>query len=61
MLLADHLDRPAVGQRLMDGEVEATVRRLESRPVEWAAPALGLRTATGRTDMRRPVGAVLHE
>jgi hypothetical protein len=61
MLLADHLDGPAVSKRLVDGEIEAGVGGLESRPVERAAPVVGLRTATGRTDKGRPVGAVLHE
>ena len=38
MLLANDLDRPAVGQRLVDGEIEAGVGRLQSRPVERTAP-----------------------
>ena len=40
MIFADDLDRPAVRQRLVDGEIEAGVGRLERRTVQRAAPIL---------------------
>ena len=61
MLLADHLDRPAVGQRLVDGEIQACVGRLHRRSIERTAPVLRLRPPARGTDVGRPVGAVLHE
>ena len=61
MLLADHLDRPTVRQRLVDGEIEARVGSLERRSVERAAPVRRLRATACGADVGRPVGAVLHE
>ena len=61
MLLADHLDRPAVRQRLVDGEIETGVGRLQGRAVERAAAVDRLRTAALRADVGRPVGALLYE
>ena len=55
VLLADHLDRPAVRQRLVDGEIEAGFGflRASSRPAGSSHP----RVARGRTrDRRTPAG-----
>ena len=61
MLLADHLDRPAVRQRLMDGEIEARLGGLERRSVERAAPFRRLCAPAFRADVGRAVGTFLHE
>ena len=38
----------AVGQRLMDGEVETIVALFHLRPVEWTGPTLGAHAAAPR-------------
>ena len=59
--MADCPHGAAVRERLVDGEVEAGVGRLQTRPVERAAALRHLSTATRRTTERRPVRAFLEE
>src|SRR5690348_17928640 len=61
MLLADHLDRPTMGERLVNGEIEASFGGLQARAVERAAPVHRLRPTARGTHEGRPIGALLHE
>ena len=61
MLIADHLHRPAVSQRLVEGEIESGFSRLKSCPVERAAPVVRLRAPARRANVGGPIRALLHE
>ena len=55
------VDRPAVRQRLVDGEIQTGVSRLHRRSVERTAPVLSLRPPTGRAHVGGSIGSILHE
>src|SRR3954465_4525348 len=61
MGLTDDLDRPAVRQRLVDGEIQTGVSRLHRRSVERTAPVPSLRPPTGRAHVGGSIGPTLHE
>ena len=53
--------RPAVGERLVDGEIEPALVRLEARAVERAFAVRGIDAAAGGALERLAVDAVLEE
>ncbi len=61
MIFSDDLDRPAVRQRLVDGEIQTGVGRLHRRTVERTAPILSLCPSARRADVGRPIGSIPHE
>src|SRR6266498_1339451 len=59
--LADDVHRAAVGEGLVDGEVETVIASLERRPVERTTAVGHLCAATGRALVGPLVGAVADE
>src|SRR5919108_4508531 len=59
--VAHRPDRPAVRERLVDGEIETAFVRLETRPVERALPVGCIDAAARGTLKGLPVGPVLEE
>ena len=60
-MVADRPHGSAVRERLVHGQVEARVGRLETRPVERAAPFGHFRAPARRTTECRPVRPLLEE
>ena len=61
VVMPDRPKRAAVGEGLMNGEIQARIDRLQPSAVQWTVPLGGGGTTTGRADPGRPVRALLEE
>src|ERR687887_2819609 len=59
--MADGPDGAAVGECLVDRQVESGVVRLELGPVQWTAAAFEGGPTAGRAAERRVIGALLEQ